>query len=58
MNIFKKLFSSEGKVKDVVCGMMIDANTATYKSRYKGVEYFFCSENCKHSFDQNPSQYI
>lgn len=46
------------QVKDPVCGMKIDAETAKYTSEYKGRTYFFCSPSCKRQFDQNPEAYL
>jgi Cu+-exporting ATPase len=45
-------------VKDPVCGMEIDPNTAAGKSEYKGETYYFCSTGCKKSFDKEPEKYI
>ena len=55
---FKKLFSQEGKVKDPVCGMAVDPAKTKFKSVYQDKEYFFCSQNCKNQFDQNPQEFI
>ncbi len=46
------------QVKDLVCGMMVDPQTAQYKSEYKGKTYYFCSPGCKSTFDKQPEQYI
>jgi Cu+-exporting ATPase len=45
-------------VKDPVCGMEIDPNTAAGKSEYKGQTYYFCSAGCKKSFDKDPEKYV
>ncbi len=45
------------QVKDPVCGMMIDDQTAEAKSTYQGKTYYFCSEECKKSFDADPAKY-
>ena len=45
-------------VKDPVCGMDIDPETAAGKSEYKGQTYYFCSTGCKRSFDKEPEKYI
>lgn len=45
------------KVKDVVCGMMIDPKTAAGKSDYLGKTYYFCSQGCKKAFDADPAKY-
>jgi Cu+-exporting ATPase len=44
-------------VKDPVCGMTIDKETAAGTSEYEGVTYYFCAPICKKKFDQNPQQY-
>lgn len=58
MDFLKKLFYSEGKEKDPVCGMSVDPKTAAFKSEHNGKRYFFCSANCKQQFDQDPNQYM
>jgi len=46
------------QVKDLVCGMMIEDSEAKARSTYQGKTYYFCSEECKTSFDANPTQYV
>ncbi len=46
------------KVKDPVCGMTIDAETARGKSEYSGKTYHFCSKSCLETFERNPAKYI
>jgi len=46
------------QVKDPVCGMMIEQEDAKAESTYQGSFYYFCSEECKETFDKNPEQYI
>lgn len=45
------------KVKDPVCGMMIEENASVGTSDYKGTRYYFCSKDCKVEFDANPDDY-
>ena len=45
-------------VKDVVCGMDVDPDTAPAKSDYRGVAYYFCAVGCKQEFDANPGKYL
>jgi YHS domain-containing protein len=45
-------------VKDLVCGMTIDTETAAGKSEYEGQTYYFCSPGCKRSFDRDPQRYV
>jgi YHS domain-containing protein len=54
----KKEKTMANTVKDPVCGMDIDPNTAAGKSEYKGTTYYFCSLGCKKSFDKEPEKYV
>lgn len=45
-------------VRDVVCNMRIEAETAAATSVYEGVTYYFCAPVCKQRFDANPLQFI
>ena len=46
------------QVKDVVCGMTIDAEKAFGTSDFGGETFYFCSANCKEKFDQNPEKFV
>jgi len=37
--------------------MQVDEKNAAGQSDYQGQTYYFCSENCKEKFDQNPQRY-
>jgi YHS domain-containing protein len=45
-------------VKDPVCGMELDEETANIKTEIKGKTYFFCSEFCLRNFfsTEHPTQ--
>lgn len=48
-------------VKDVVCGMTVDAKAAAAAGRtleYKGTTYYFCSDDCKTKFRADPAKYV
>lgn len=45
------------RVKDPVCGMMIEPSDAVGSSEYQGQQYYFCSDDCKSEFDASPSDY-
>jgi uncharacterized protein len=45
-------------VRDPVCGMPIDPATATEKVEDMGAAYYFCSAQCKESFEKDPGKYI
>ena len=44
-------------VKDVVCGMDIDPNTASSETEYQGKTYYFCSNACHDRFMAEPQKY-
>ncbi len=46
------------RVKDLVCGMMIDPATAAGTSEYKGATYYFCAGGCKVDFDKDQEKYL
>jgi YHS domain-containing protein len=51
--------SGEKMVKDLVCGMEVDPQSASVlKAQYKGKTYYFCAEMCKKSFEADPGKYI
>lgn len=43
--------------KDPVCGMTIEERDVVGTSDYNGTRYYFCSEDCKTEFDENPQDY-
>lgn len=45
------------QVKDPVCGMQIDSDDAVASMEYEGTTYYFCSEDCKESFEEDPADY-
>ena len=45
-------------VKDLVCGMDIEAATAAGRTEYKGQTYYFCGSKCKEKFDRSSEQYL
>ena len=45
-------------VKDLVCGMEIEAATAAGRTEYKGQTYYFCGSKCKDKFDLKPAEYL
>lgn len=45
-------------VKDPVCGMMVDPETAPAKAEYKGKTYYFCAPGCKVAFEKDPEKYL
>ncbi|HZD04644.1 MAG TPA: YHS domain-containing protein [Longimicrobiales bacterium] len=45
------------KVKDVICGMTIDAESAAASVHHEGKSYYFCSEHCRKTFEADPHRY-
>ncbi|MHB1490216.1 MAG: permease [Cellulomonas sp.] len=45
-------------VTDPVCGMSIDPHTAAGHATHDGVDYSFCSENCRKDFVADPAHYL
>jgi Cu+-exporting ATPase len=45
-------------VVDPVCGMTMDEKAAAGTAVYAGATYYFCSENCLHKFEANPTAYV
>jgi YHS domain-containing protein len=46
------------KVKDPVCGMEFDESQAEAQTTYQGQAYFFCSEECRKTFEENPAEFV
>lgn len=45
------------QVKDPVCGMTVDTDSAAATSRFEGETYYFCSTTCARQFDADPRRY-
>ncbi len=43
---------------DPVCRMTVDTATAEFRSFHDGKAYYFCSVDCKLSFDKDPGKFI
>jgi Cu+-exporting ATPase len=46
------------KVKDPVCGMMVDPHTAKHRHDYRGHTYYFCNPKCREKFIADPEKYL
>ena len=46
------------KVKDPVCGMMVDPHTAKHRHEHRGHTYYFCNPKCREKFIANPEKYL
>lgn len=45
-------------VKDPVCGMEFDSSQAEAQTTHNGKAYFFCSEECRRTFEENPKEFV
>ena len=45
-------------VTDPVCGMTFDSSQAEAQSIYKDKAYFFCSADCRKTFEANPKEFV
>jgi len=45
-------------MKDPVCGMNVDPNTAAHRYSQDGQNYFFCSPHCLEKFRTEPAKYL
>jgi Cu+-exporting ATPase len=45
-------------VKDPVCGMTVDPQTAKYHVDHDGQTYHFCAACCQEKFEADPSEYL
>ncbi|HEV2127893.1 MAG TPA: YHS domain-containing protein [Thermomicrobiales bacterium] len=43
---------------DPVCGMELTPGQVEAQARYKGKAYYFCSEECRRTFEENPEAYV
>jgi YHS domain-containing protein len=46
------------RVKDPVCGMMIEPSEAAASYDYQGETYYFCSADERETFAADPSRYL
>ena len=45
-------------VKDPVCGMTVDSDSAADFTTYLGSNYYFCSTDCRREFEAHPERYL
>ncbi len=43
--------------KDPVCGREVEEERFNEQSEYRGRTYYFCSNDCKTTFDDDPRKY-
>jgi RND family efflux transporter MFP subunit len=52
---------TEQRAKDPICGMFVSPSAAAKAGRvseYRGKSYYFCADECKQQFDQDPKRYV
>ncbi|MEM3770370.1 MAG: copper-translocating P-type ATPase [Candidatus Bathyarchaeia archaeon] len=54
----KVIMAKKALVKDPVCGMKIDPETAFSKIEHEGRVVYFCSKMCEEEFKKNPKKYL
>ena len=50
--------NTSNRVRDPVCGMMIDPAQAAAKFDYQGQTYYFCNPGCLKKFQAQPDVYL
>ncbi|NJM35283.1 MAG: YHS domain-containing protein [Rhodomicrobium sp.] len=48
----------ETRVKDPVCGMTVNPETAKHRMDYRGETYYFCRAGCREKFEADPERYL
>lgn len=43
---------------DPVCGMDVNEDNPPAKTQYDGTTYYFCSEACRATFEEDPEEFI
>ena len=57
-NPFQILSKPPARVKDPVCGMMVDPESAAGNYQYDGTTYSFCNLGCLVKFRAEPDRYL
>lgn len=50
-------FTNQTTTRDPVCGMSVDPATAKYSHVHQGTTWYFCADNCRQQFVDNPTQF-
>lgn len=54
----ENLGGGHGYALDPVCGMQVESVDAPAATRYRGQEYYFCSDRCRERFERVPEQFV
>ncbi len=49
---------TQDRVRDPVCGMMVDPHTTPHRRQFGGRTYYFCSAGCLATFSGSPEKYL
>jgi Cu+-exporting ATPase len=52
-----QLLGRHNMAVDPVCNMEVDERDTKFNSQYGNQTYYFCSEECKDTFDNKPEQF-
>ena len=55
---FKFNLAKNNKAQDPVCLMKVKIEDDAISLDYRGRAYYFCSQNCKDEFSQEPEKYL
>ena len=50
--------AGDGRVRDPVCGMMVDPHATPHRHHFAGHAYYFCSAGCLSKFKAEPQKYL
>ena len=50
--------AADHRVKDPVCGMLVDPHTAKHRAEHQGHTYYFCNPRCREKFVTEPERYL
>lgn len=50
-------YQQENMTRDPVCGMAVNKNWAAARAEYGGRTYYFCIDECRRRFEENPHRY-
>ncbi|HKA78439.1 MAG TPA: heavy metal translocating P-type ATPase [Xanthobacteraceae bacterium] len=50
--------AADERVRDPVCGMMVDPHNTPYRQEHAGRTYHFCSSGCMNKFLADPTKYL
>jgi len=52
------ILASAPRIKDPVCGMMVEPQKSAGKAEHDGKTYYFCSPRCKERFEKEPEKFL